>query len=99
MGKISGMRICPACGEIIPESAGPGRPRKYCSAACSRSAELEIRRVNALLEHLENRLSECRASEILTLDSPELLQSEIDRQRARLLELLTDASGPPPVKF
>jgi hypothetical protein len=90
------VKKCPICGGKLPESAGPGRPRKFCSPACSRAAELEIRRVNARLERLEDRLSECRASEVASFDSPKLLEAEIARQHAHLLELLADASGAPP---
>lgn len=27
-------RICPRCGDPVPPSLGPGRPRTYCSTAC-----------------------------------------------------------------
>jgi hypothetical protein len=65
-----------------------GRPRVYCDDACRRAAEMEIRRVNDRLAELERRVSESRMGPIQSLDDPAALETEIGRQRFRLLELL-----------
>lgn len=41
-------RNCP-CGEPVPAPAKGGRPARYCSTACRRNREYEVRRENALL--------------------------------------------------
>jgi hypothetical protein len=32
--NLSGMTACPACGALVVRRSGPGRPPKWCSAAC-----------------------------------------------------------------
>ena len=44
---------CPSCGAPVNAGAGPGRPAHYCGTACRRSAEHEVRRVNAHIARLE----------------------------------------------
>lgn len=36
-------RKCECCGKEIPETKGPGRPRKYCSIQCRRNMEFKKR--------------------------------------------------------
>lgn len=82
---------CVKCGGQIAESATAGRPKRYCSTACRRAAEHEIRRVNALLAKLEEKVSNARLG--FGFSSPgsvENLMSEIARQEARLRELLIE---------
>lgn len=85
-------RNCPFCAGELPTGARRGRPKTYCSAACRRSAELEIRRIDRRLAALEGSLSYERQSPLagLTYDmtiAP--IEEEIARQRKRLLELLS----------
>lgn len=32
------MRVCETCGVELPEQAGPGRPRTFCSSECKQLA-------------------------------------------------------------
>lgn len=52
-------RACVKCGRPVKKPA-TGRPPDYCSTGCRRSAEFEIRRINRLLEKLEERASRLR---------------------------------------
>lgn len=80
---------CVKCGGQIADAATTGRPKKYCSTACRRSAEHEIRRVNVLLGKLEERLSRERLGfNCATPDSIARLEHEIAHQEARLRRLL-----------
>ena len=45
---------CLKCGNEI-EKPATGRPPRYCSRACRRTAEYEIRRITRRLEKLEER--------------------------------------------
>src|SRR5687768_17907774 len=54
------MRTCRKCGAELPEAAGPGRPRSYCSVGCRRAAELEVRRLQRALENTEDMIRQCR---------------------------------------
>lgn len=51
---------CLICTRPLPPATGRGRPRAYCSPACRRTAEFEIRRLHARLGQLEVRASELR---------------------------------------
>lgn len=55
-GWIAALRIeversgaCANCGCELVTRSGPGRPRKYCSTACRRAAEMNLRHLNVLL--------------------------------------------------
>ncbi len=50
---------CVKCSRPLPEQSGPGRPPIYCSTACRRAAEYELRRVQASLEHVEEQVRAC----------------------------------------
>jgi predicted nucleic acid-binding Zn ribbon protein len=81
-------KACAVCRTPIAPSA-TGRPPAYCSAACRRVREYQIRRVDRLLQRLEERASEVRLTP--TEDrgiSLARVQHEIKRQEARLRELL-----------
>lgn len=83
--------MCLKCGGQIAESATAGRPKRYCSVACRRAAEHEVRRLNALLAKLEERVSNARLG--FGFSSPgsvENLEGEIARQEARLRALLIE---------
>lgn len=81
---------CPVCrGEIQP-TVGPGRPARYCSIACRRAAEFEIRRLDKLIGSHETRLSKIRTG-VFALDGAEdRLADEIDRLNLRLRQLLVE---------
>lgn len=80
---------CVKCGSPITEAPTTGRPKKYCSPACRRSAEHEIRRVNVLLGKLEERASNARLGfGCSTPGSIANLEGEIARHEARLRALL-----------
>ena len=49
------MKNCPSCGGDITQT-GQGRPSVYCSEACRRFAENQIRRLTRQLEKLEDKL-------------------------------------------
>ena len=51
---------CLKCGGPLPERPATGRPPAYCSVACRRAAEFEIRRLNRRLETLETKASALR---------------------------------------
>ena len=87
-------RACVKCGNPIQSVAAEGRPKKYCSVACRRSAEHEIRRTNALLGKLEERASNARLGYGAPSDGQiARLEAEIARQENRLRGLLDDESG------
>jgi sugar-specific transcriptional regulator TrmB len=52
---------CVKCGRPL-EKPATGRPPAYCSTACRRLAEYELRRINRRLEKLEGRASRLRHS-------------------------------------
>ncbi|MBK6278755.1 MAG: hypothetical protein IPF57_11770 [Gammaproteobacteria bacterium] len=89
-------RTCTYCHVKLPEYSGVGRPTSYCGEPCRRGAELEIRRVNLRVDRLENELSHVRThgeqSALAVIggaeDAMTRIGAELDRQRARLAELL-----------
>jgi hypothetical protein len=86
------MMVCRHCGVALPPATGRGRPLIFCSTACRRASELEIKRINDRLANLERRLSELRLPSLLggeVMDDPKLLEQEIALQRRRLLDLLS----------
>jgi hypothetical protein len=54
MGKEVQVTSCKKCGVPIQNPA-MGRPKDYCSPACRRLAEFEIRRLNRELDRLETQ--------------------------------------------
>ena len=50
------MKVCAKCGTRSVSENARGRPAVYCSEACRRSAEFEIRRQNNHISRLERRL-------------------------------------------
>ena len=50
--------VCVKCGTALAERTGSGRPATYCTSACRRSAEYELRRVQAAIESVEKRARE-----------------------------------------
>jgi hypothetical protein len=99
------MAGCKNCGGKLPAASGRrGRPQAFCSVACRRASQFEIRRINVRLGVLEDRLSESRLPKpnafglAIDEDDPKLLEQEIALQRRRLLDLLSeeDETAPEP---
>lgn len=97
---------CVKCGETLPERTGPGYPRSYCSQACKRAAEFEVRRINRHLERLESSRSDARTTAehhpdmttigmVTVTQRVEAISAEIARTETRLHELL-EARGEQP---
>lgn len=89
------MGNCIKCKQPIKESKDTGRKRIYCSVACRRSAELEIRRINDRITGLE-RIAESYRLKTYVLDiygKEENVLAELDRQESRLKELLAGMDG------
>ncbi len=88
--ETSKCRIC----ERQVEPKKTGRPAIYCSHACRRAAEYEIRRANDTITQLEREARSLRDPGTLKLPvdglRAEFLQSEITATRKRLLQLLAD---------
>ena len=57
------MKLCIKCCKPL-EKPATGRPPRYCSRACRRAAEYEIRRLNRHLGRLETEREELRHSRI-----------------------------------
>jgi hypothetical protein len=97
-------RCCPKCGIPLPkQTQAKGRPAQYCSTACRRAAEFEIRRLNDVLATLEKNASHARLwgrSSSVWLP-PEKYAAEIERAETRLRELLAqggDAGNTPTIE-
>ncbi len=81
---------CPKCGSDVPQSGGVGRPYTYCSTACRRAAEYELRRLQKALEEVEEQARWCRLGwhGRRGTDTPKY-DAERQRLEQRLRELLT----------
>ncbi|KPC79535.1 hypothetical protein ADK82_25745 [Streptomyces sp. NRRL S-4] len=76
----------------MAQTPGPGRPSSYCSNACRRAAEYELRRIQRALEGVEEQIRACRFGwngRSMQRDYPKF-EEERQRLEARLLELLDD---------
>ncbi len=58
--ELSTAPVCVKCSRPLPEQSGPGRPTIYCSTACRRAVEYELRRVQSALEQVEDQVRACR---------------------------------------
>jgi len=84
---------CRTCQTPLPEvGVGPGRHPKFCSEACKRAREYELRRLDGRINRVEDRLTEVRVSKVPSLDDAALLEKELDRLKVRLLQLLDEAA-------
>jgi hypothetical protein len=88
---------CARCGGALTQP-DTGRPRVYCSTACRRDVEYELRRVSALLltaEKSEQRSRLAAASEPGTwaASASSAWAGEVDALRQRLRVLLADAAA------
>jgi hypothetical protein len=89
------MQNCVKCKQPIEESKGTGRKKAYCSVACRRAAELEIRRINERITGLE-RIAESYRLKVPMLDlygKEDDVLAELNRQESRLKELLAGMDG------
>ena len=91
--KKPATRSCKSCAKRFPVTPR-GRPKDYCSTACRRANEFEIRRLNSRIARLEDRASANRLDPIAMAfvgfgDGG--LVEEIELQKARLRELLKEA--------
>lgn len=67
----------------MAELAGAGRPRRYCSLGCKRSADYEVKRLQQRLLVLESELESERGDPLGLTD----ISGRTPRQRAAALEL------------
>lgn len=83
------MENCLKCGAAL-EGNRVGRPKAYCSTACRRAAEMEIRRLGAMLEKLEEKASQVRQGAMKGMPGWKLedIYAEIERAESRLKRLL-----------
>ena len=93
---------CPKCGSALPRrEPGPGRPSRYCSVGCRRSAEFEIRRIDRAIEKVEDRLRLIRTSDMPEVGRREGLakyEAELAQLEARFRELLDDVEPSRPAE-
>ncbi len=86
------MNNCVKCGNPITATKEKGRKKVYCSIACRRSAELEIRRINERLTGLEKIAERLRLGDVMLkmFHTIESIQEEINIQENRLKTLLNE---------
>jgi hypothetical protein len=54
------VKTCLKCGVALSEEPTGGRPPSYCSAACRRAAEFELRRLQRAIESAEKERDRCQ---------------------------------------
>ena len=95
---------CRKCGAELAGRDGPGRPSSYCSTACRRATEYELRRSQTAIEAVEKRILAHREHIALPSGWPpnccgrgeaavkhlEWLEGERVRLEARMAVLLSD---------
>src|SRR5213593_2867940 len=91
-------QACLKCDQPLPVGTGRrGRPASYCSPACRRAAEYELRRIQRALEHVELLLRSVRMGFMQHLrENVPAMEAERDRLEARLRELLAAQRKRPP---
>lgn len=85
------MKNCIKCKQPIQENTTKGRNKSYCSEACRRASELEIRRINGRLVVLE-RITESYRLKVPVMPlqgEEEEILAEIELQEKRLRELFS----------
>jgi hypothetical protein len=92
---------CVECGTPLAQQPGPGRPAKYCSPVCRRSAEYSLRRAQSLLKRAEQRLQDCQF-EMAVCDEYkrrgvsrriEFWAGEVDRLKREMRSALADGTS------
>jgi hypothetical protein len=90
---------CLKCGGPVQKPT-TGRPPTYCSPGCRRAAEYEVRRINRLLQNLEERASRLRHEPDIGIrdwlgrtrtEALAAVEAEIGDAEARLRALLAEA--------
>jgi hypothetical protein len=92
---------CAMCGAPLKKRTGRGRPPKFCSTACKRTAELKMRRLNEHIARLELEAERCRRTHLPLYDtlgaSPEQRAQDIARElgayEKQLRELFAAMAG------
>lgn len=85
---------CQKCGTPIAQHAGRGRPSSYCSTACRRAAEHEVRRLDKHIAMLEARIIHSNTGGLSLSGEKDSVHAEIERLELRLRELLgADEAG------
>ena len=95
--KLQMSNACVKCGRQLQRQA-TGRPAEYCSPACRRSAEFELRRLNARLDRLETEQMHIRLhgkSSCYRIDG-DARTAEIRAIEERLRELMTAGADADP---
>lgn len=77
---------CAKCDGDMPEQEGVGRPRKFCSTACLKSATKEIRRLDTRIARLELIESESRICN--RIQHAARIRIEIEELEVRMRTLL-----------
>jgi hypothetical protein len=85
--------VCLKCGAPL-ERPDVGRPPAYCSPACRRAAEFELRRLQRRIERLEEYASNLRLQGGGERRQLQRVQQELDRAEGRLRELLAGHPEP-----
>lgn len=82
---------CAECGARMPVVASIGRPAMYCSAACRRAAEYELRRAQSLLTRTLRKEQDA-ALKVSLADTWRLkdAETELSFWRAEVKRLRTD---------
>jgi hypothetical protein len=87
-------RSCRKCGGrlVIPST---GRPPTYCSIACRRSAEFEIRRISRRLEGLENERHKLQTglAVVLSRGEPDAWERDLREARTKLRVTNNEING------
>ncbi|MCP5278551.1 MAG: hypothetical protein H6935_09335 [Thiobacillus sp.] len=82
------MSNCIKCNAELPKIEGPGRPKGYCSTACRRAAEHEVRRLDRRIDELESRLSYIRTGGFALPGEVDRVSAELQRLERRMLMLM-----------
>jgi predicted nucleic acid-binding Zn ribbon protein len=85
---------CVKCGGVVEQRA-TGRPRRFCSVGCKRSAEYERRRLDRRLVWMEEELVHIRDQNgrVWNRHTEAGLEREITAAEARLQDLLDEESA------
>ena len=78
------MSRCAICSQTFETTAKTGRPKDYCSIACRRMAEREIKRLEKRIAELEEDLMRYRCFDPSTMLSSGKVSEVIVRYEAEL---------------
>lgn len=100
---------CRKCGAALAERESRGRPATFCSTACRRASEFELRRANVAIDAVEKRASQHREQLAVQPDMGlyccgrgsalqrhlDWLEAEATRLELRMRQLLDDGEATP----